>query len=441
MKKFGTILFSSPDFQTEFKKMSVNNTNLANKQKISLSVPKSFDGRAVWKKFLISIQDQSSCVSCWAFASTFVLASRLSIYTLGKYNYTFSAGKMVFSENWTADKIKQHITKGLAVDFSNHSNEVRTCGIESLLYAHQYLYRYGVPEISCVDDKSKIDNVYNTKQLFGETYDVCPSTHKEMISHRAEGYYYVPGAFSKDNKLIQGNEANIRADIYHWGPVSTAMKVFNDFLQWDGNGIYEWDGVSELIQTYVGHAVVIVGWGTSPEGIDYWIVRNSWGKNWGKDNGYFKMKRGTNNCEIEENVFVCYPSIPGVRLYLEYPILFHMDDFVIRGLWGVYDNGVKLTTHEKILLKKNKKPIDLPENSFLYDPQFWVDFSKMVAGDLSTFKYRIRENFCLENNENNNQTNNKLDDSLMLIIFILLIFCVLRFFSSFKIKNYVLKTT
>ena len=34
MTKFGTTLFSSPDFQTEFRKMSINNTNLNNKKKI-----------------------------------------------------------------------------------------------------------------------------------------------------------------------------------------------------------------------------------------------------------------------------------------------------------------------------------------------------------------------------------------------------------------------
>jgi hypothetical protein len=331
---------------------------------------------------------------------------------------------MIFSESWTTDKIKKHLTSGLSFDFTNHIVDMTKCREESLLYAHQYLYRYGVPEISCVDDKTKIDNIYNSNLLFTNTYDICPTTKKQMISHRADGYYYVPGAFSKDNKLTQGSEYNIRRDIYHWGPVSTVMKVFDDFLQWDGVGIYEYDGKSDLQKVHVGHAVVIVGWGTSSEGVPYWIVRNSWGTSWGNNNGYFLMKRGTNNCEIEENVFVSYPTIPGIRLYLEYPILYHMDDYVIRGLWGIYDNGIKLTTKEKLLLRQiDQEDVDAT-SSFLYDPQYWVDFSKMIAADKSTFTYLVKEGFCITDSDEVSEV--KVDHSLSLIINILLIVIVIK---------------
>jgi hypothetical protein len=247
-----------------------------------------------------------------------------------------------------------------------------------------------------------------------------------MISHRADGYYYVPGAFSKDNKLIQGSEYNIRRDIYHWGPVSTVMKVFDDFLEWDGSGIYEYDGKSGLQEVHVGHAVVIVGWGTSPENVPYWIVRNSWGTSWGNNNGYFKMKRGSNNCEIEENVFVSYPTIPGIRLYLEYPILYHMDDFVIRGLWGVYDNGIKLTTKEKLILRQVEDISQDMTTSFLYEPQYWVDFSKMIAADKSTFEYLVKEGFCMMTESSDEEDAVKLDHALSLIINIFIIVIVIK---------------
>ena len=45
------------------------------------------------------------------------------------------------------------------------------------------------------------------------------------------------------------------------------------------------------------HEVVFVGYGTE-NGIDYWIVRNSWGYVWG-DEGYFRIQRGINLCNIE----------------------------------------------------------------------------------------------------------------------------------------------
>jgi len=48
----------------------------------------------------------------------------------------------------------------------------------------------------------------------------------------------------------------------------------------------------------VNHAVLAVGYGTE-NGVDYWLVKNSWSADWG-DKGYFKIVRGVNMCALAQ---------------------------------------------------------------------------------------------------------------------------------------------
>lgn len=55
----------------------------------------------------------------------------------------------------------------------------------------------------------------------------------------------------------------------------------------------------------MNHSVVIIGWGKEDKtGTGYWIVRNSYGPNWGM-NGDFLVKRGNNDfgMEVEQIAF------------------------------------------------------------------------------------------------------------------------------------------
>ncbi|CAH2034250.1 unnamed protein product [Thlaspi arvense] len=61
--------------------------------------------------------------------------------------------------------------------------------------------------------------------------------------------------------------------------------------------------------TNTNHAVTLVGYGTSPEGIKYWLAKNSWGKSWG-ENGYIRLRR-----DVEWPQGMC-----GLAQYASFPI-------------------------------------------------------------------------------------------------------------------------
>lgn len=56
------------------------------------------------------------------------------------------------------------------------------------------------------------------------------------------------------------------------------------------------------------HAVLIVGYG-SEDGLEFWLVKNSWGPNWGM-NGFIKIARNRNNtCGVANSN--AYPIMQG----------------------------------------------------------------------------------------------------------------------------------
>ena len=74
------------------------------------------------------------------------------------------------------------------------------------------------------------------------------------------------------------------------GPVAVAIDAKN-IVNYD-SGIFR-----DVMCTHkVNHAVLLVGY-TS----DYWIVRNSWGTDWGVD-GYIYLEMG-NTCAIEDYAY------------------------------------------------------------------------------------------------------------------------------------------
>lgn len=97
--------------------------------------------------------------------------------------------------------------------------------------------------------------------------------------------------------ITEGDETELKAAVYQQ-PVSVAFQVVDGFGDYV-SGVYTsttcLNGPSD-----VNHAVLAVGYGSDPvSGLDYWLVKNSWGSDWG-DEGFFKIERGVNMCGIAE---------------------------------------------------------------------------------------------------------------------------------------------
>jgi len=92
------------------------------------------------------------------------------------------------------------------------------------------------------------------------------------------------------------------------GPVSVAIHA-GPVLQFYFRGVF--NGLFGTCPGALNHGVTAVGYGTAPatklrKEMDYWIIKNSWGKMWGEQ-GFFRMAKGKNLCGVAKDA--SYPTV------------------------------------------------------------------------------------------------------------------------------------
>ena len=289
--------------------------------------PDIFDGRKVWKGALCPVEDQGSCGSCWAFASTSTLADRFNIQSLGLMNITLSQTKLILCDWKGSELITNKIGNPIFADDEGNTINNAACYGNSLVDACRYLFQIGTPTEKCIPynkifslDVGEFNKIGSFKrgssaasqlplcsEISGPLGDMCSGSVMSDVTAEEEGdparfyrclhYYglYTDGSYG---------EKQIREEIWKWGPVCTGMVMYPDFYTFDAkNTIYKWNGKGPKVG---GHAIEIIGWGEE-KGVKYWTVKNSWGIKWG-DMGYFRIIRGENNCNIEINILSMMPD-------------------------------------------------------------------------------------------------------------------------------------
>ncbi|KAF6215879.1 hypothetical protein GE061_000214 [Apolygus lucorum] len=217
-------------------------------QPSGLSLPASIDWRE--KNVVTSVKQQGQCGSCWAFSATGAVES----------TYAIKTGKLV------------NLSEQQLVDCDLYDLGC-TSGDPQLALA--YLSQNGQEPLS--------DYPYDAKQ------GVCEFKPSD-VSVKISSYTRIPRG---DEKALQDAIATV-------GPVSVAMDA--RLLSGYTGGIFD---PPICLQDSLDHAVLVVGYGTTESGEDYYMMKNSWGPNWG-DHGYFKMRRNANNlCGIANHAY--YP--------------------------------------------------------------------------------------------------------------------------------------
>lgn len=114
---------------------------------------------------------------------------------------------------------------------------------------------------------------------------VCEDEKYDKVAYNT-GYTILP---TNDYTALMDAVANV-------GPVAISLAGASNGFQFYGGGV-----LSECNDYVMNHAVQLVGYG-SDNGKMYWLVRNSWGADWG-ENGYIRIERhgeGREPCGVDD---------------------------------------------------------------------------------------------------------------------------------------------
>jgi cathepsin B len=271
---------------------------------IDRHLEKTFDGEKFWGGLIPPVMDQGKCGSSWASAAVTALACRINISTKGIVRVQLSAIKLLLCD--TDSGCRSNMLQDAWLYLMQHG----TCSTTCVPYTLEPLIaKLETTTTSPVENP----NPSCTQIPLADATMCINGTHEPTF--RAKDFYTVPS-----------DTSSIQRELYQHGPISAVMRIYADFYTFDPlTEVYSHtgsryrhrhpydEGVNHgrylgSTESYDGHAVVITGWGESDLLGAYWQIQNSFGPNWGM-RGYFRIRRGTDECGIESNIVVGQPEL------------------------------------------------------------------------------------------------------------------------------------
>lgn len=218
----------------------------------AIKIPDEFDWRD--EKIVSRVGDQGFCGSCYAFSALHSIESQLRIH------------------------------KNLNVELS--TQEILDCAVEHGTMNCQGGYSEGVWSYINYMGGISLEKDYPYTGVVGQ----CK---------RALNYFnvFIEGEYS----FVDGNEEDLKAALFLHGPIAILFDhLHHSFFQY-ASGIYYEPDCIEINE--FSHGALLIGYG-SENGVDYWTVKNSFGRKWGEE-GFFKIARNKDNhCLVGKYVMI-----------------------------------------------------------------------------------------------------------------------------------------
>jgi len=282
------------------------------------TLPKHWDWRNVGGKNLVSSDINQHipqyCGSCWIHGTVGALNDRLKILRNGAYPDIMLSRQVIMN----------------CVPAYNASLPPPGCDGGDAIQIHTYLHDNRVPDETCMP--------YLAKNVECTAYGTCQNCAPDSIPLPGvpKGCFPVKGWYGfgiGDYGQVIGEEAMMK-EIFARGPIACNMGVDADFVEGYIGNVLKHEGVYVTDKYFndTDHVVSVTGWGETASGLKYWLIRNSWGTYWG-DLGWFKLRRGVNQMQIEMECDWAVPAYDDLSDALQGKTL------------GDYGHGVQHLTH------------------------------------------------------------------------------------------------
>jgi len=234
-------------------------------------LPRSWDIRDVHgQSFATMNRNQlvpQYCGSCWAHASTSALSDRINLLR-GSHTPFVQLSPQVLVNCVTGP-----MHDGLPC---------RGCLGGNQIAAYEYIATHGVPDETCQNYQATGNGTQCTPM------NIC----RQCNSKGCWAVEDPPLWYVEEHGQVYG-ERQMMAEIVARGPIgcTIAWPTFAD--EYTGGILNDTTGARGF-----DHDVEVAGYGSTADGVPYWIVRNSFGVYWGEQ-GWFRIVRGVDNLGIE----------------------------------------------------------------------------------------------------------------------------------------------